>query len=59
MGATWLTWSWAGARLLQGVLVGPGREEKVRDLGLGGTWAYALVLVLLVMCGLAATAAMR
>jgi NADH:ubiquinone oxidoreductase subunit 4 (subunit M) len=49
---SWLIWSWAGARLLQGVIVGTGRQGEVRDLSLGATWAYALVLVLLVGLGL-------
>jgi len=53
--ATWLIWSWAGARLLQGMIVGPGREGRVRDLALGATWAYALALILLLVGGLAFT----
>lgn len=56
--ASWLIWSWAGARLLQGVIVGPGREGKVRDLSLGATWAYTLVLALLVVAGLSWTGGM-
>lgn len=49
---SWLIWSWAGARLLQGVIVGPGREDKVCDLSRGATWMYALVLAVLVVAGL-------
>ena len=49
---SWLIWSWAGARLLQGAIVGAGAEGDVRDLSLGVTWAYALALVLLVGAGL-------
>lgn len=56
---SWLIWSWAGARLLQGVIVGPGREGRVRDLSLGATWAYAMVLALLVVAGVAWTGGMR
>lgn len=49
---SWLIWSWAGARLLQDVIVGPGREGEVRDLSRGATWAYAVALTLLVAAGL-------
>src|SRR3569623_1309655 len=50
---SWLVWSWAGARLLQGMIVGPGRDCAVRDLSRAATWGYASVLVLLVVAGLA------
>jgi NADH:ubiquinone oxidoreductase subunit 4 (subunit M) len=49
---SWLIWSWAGARLLQGMIVGPGRNGEVRDLSLGATWAYGLILVMLTVAGL-------
>src|SRR3569623_1822453 len=49
---SWLVWSWAGARLLQGMSVGPGRDCEVRDLSRAATWGYASVLVLLVVAGL-------
>src|SRR3569623_2054222 len=49
---SWLVWSWAGARLLQGLIVGPGRDCDVRDLSRAATWGYASVLVLLVVAGL-------
>jgi NADH:ubiquinone oxidoreductase subunit 4 (subunit M) len=50
--AIWLLWSWAGARLLQGLLVGPAGEADVPDLGRAASWAYAAVLVALVIGGL-------
>lgn len=49
---SWLVWSWAGARLLQGMLVGPGRDHEVRDLSRAATWGYASVLMLLAVAGL-------
>src|SRR3569832_991013 len=49
---SWLVGSWAGARLLQGMIVGPGRDCDVRDLSRAATWGYASVLVLLVVAGL-------
>ena len=47
----WLLWSWAGARLLQGLVVGPAGEGDVPDLGPLASWAYAAVLVALVVGG--------
>ncbi|TDY01120.1 hypothetical protein [Thiohalophilus thiocyanatoxydans] len=48
----WLLWSWAGARLLQGFIVGPAGDEAVIDLNRLATGAYALALTLLVASGL-------
>ena len=47
----WLLWSWAGARLLQGLVVWPGNPQDSPDLSLAATWLYALVLVALVVGG--------
>lgn len=47
----WMLWSWAGAKFLQGLLAGPEQTEKA-DLGLAGTWVYALVLIGLAGAGL-------
>lgn len=44
----WLLWSWSGARLLQGLIIGPVTTEFTPDLGRSTTWLYAGVL-----CGLA------
>ncbi|MDZ7803179.1 hypothetical protein [Thiohalophilus sp.] len=48
----WLLWSWAGARLLQGLIVGPAGDAEVIDLNRATTGAYALALTLLVASGL-------
>jgi hypothetical protein len=56
---SWLIWSWAGARLFQGVIVGTGRGGEVRDLSLGATWAYGLVLVALAVAGLSWVGGLR
>lgn len=48
----WLLWTWAGACLLQGLIVGPATQHDATDLGLGVTWAYAAVLVALLLAGL-------
>jgi len=43
----WLLWSWAGVRLLQGLVVGPADGLQAPDLGLLSTWVYAAVLVVM------------
>ena len=52
IGGIWLLWSWAGARLLQGLIVGPAHEEASPDLSVNITWIYATVLVLLGISGI-------
>lgn len=52
---TWLLWSWAGARLLQGLIVGPAADEPVADIGLGATWAYTAALLGLLLAGVSLT----
>ncbi|QTR45766.1 hypothetical protein J9253_17510 [Thiothrix litoralis] len=50
---TWLIWSWAGVRLLQGLLVGAApQNQQVSDLPRGLSWAFALTLTVLVVAGL-------
>ena len=51
----WLIWSWAGARLLQGLIVGPAEPSPEHDLSLATTWGYALGLSLLVVAGIILT----
>jgi len=48
---SWLLWSWASARLLQGLIVGPIVGEKIEDIGSGLTWVYAFFLVMLALIG--------
>jgi len=48
----WLLWSWAGARLLQGLIAGPASEHHATDLNRAVTWSYTLVLLLLVVAGI-------
>jgi len=49
---TWLLWSWAGARLLQGTVFGPRSGPVATDLGGGAAWTFAALLVLVVVAGL-------
>lgn len=48
---TWLLWSWAGVRLLQGFIVGSGDRVEVRDISVTLTWAYAGILIVLLIGG--------
>jgi NADH:ubiquinone oxidoreductase subunit 4 (subunit M) len=50
VGLVWLLWSWAGARLLQGLIVGPKRNA-VADLSAATLWLYITVLVGLTLTG--------
>jgi hypothetical protein len=48
----WLLWSWAGARLIQGLIVGRASEVKINDLPIGATSIFSLALVILASYGL-------
>ncbi|WP_018861840.1 MULTISPECIES: hypothetical protein [unclassified Thioalkalivibrio] len=49
---TWLLWSWAGARLLQGTVFGPRSGAIAEDLPATSVWAFAGLVALLVVSGL-------
>ena len=48
----WLIWSWAAARLLQGLIVGPSEAGPELDLPIATTWGYAAGLAGLILAGL-------
>jgi NADH:ubiquinone oxidoreductase subunit 4 (subunit M) len=48
----WLLWTWSGARLLHGILVGPAREISVEDMSTMATWGYATGFVVLALVGI-------
>jgi hypothetical protein len=50
VGLVWLLWSWAGARLLQGLITGSG-HGAIADLSKRSMWLYILVLAALVFTG--------
>lgn len=53
VGVVWLLWSWAGANLLQGLVVGRAdRRDETVDLSLSATWLLALLLVVFIAAGL-------
>ena len=49
----WLLWTWSGARLIQGLVVGPGSGERVPDLSSSAAWAYGMALAGLGLGGIA------
>jgi hypothetical protein len=48
----WLLWTWSGARLLHGIVVGPPREAAVKDMTTTATWGYAAGFVVLALVGI-------
>jgi NADH:ubiquinone oxidoreductase subunit 4 (subunit M) len=50
VGIVWLLWSWAGARLLQGLITGP-EKIAVNDLSQLTMWLYIAVLIGLMFAG--------
>lgn len=42
----WLLWSWAGARVIQGLVVGT-KQPGIHDIGCAQMWQYILVLIVL------------
>lgn len=48
----WLLWSWAGVRLLQGLIVGPASQGEADDLNLMSCWSYVIVLIALMLSGI-------
>jgi len=49
----WLLWTWSGARLLQGIVVGPSPNTDVQDMSMTLTWVYSLGFVVLAVAGIA------
>jgi hypothetical protein len=47
----WLLWSWAGARLIQGLIVGRASDIKVADMGMSVISLYTIVLFTLIAAG--------
>ena len=47
----WLLWSWAGARLIQGLIVGRASKIKVADMTINTIGFYSLVLIALLGSG--------
>ena len=48
----WLLWSWAGARLIQGLIVGRASNTKVADIGISTISSFSIVLLALATAGI-------
>lgn len=48
----WMVWAWAGARLIQGFVIGKSETEEVEDLPASLVWIYVALLVGLAVYGL-------
>ena len=48
----WLLWSWAGARLIQGLIVGRAGNGKIADLESTAIGFYSTVLLALIVAGI-------
>lgn len=51
----WFIWSWAAARMIQGLIVGTRAPDDVVDMGRAGAWLSALVFAALVVVGVMMT----
>jgi uncharacterized membrane protein len=47
----WLFWSWAGARLIQGLIVGRASTNEITDMEITTIGLYSMVLLALVVGG--------
>jgi len=48
----WLLWSWAGARLIQGLIVGRASDVKIADMDITSIGLYSMVLLALAVGGI-------
>lgn len=48
----WLLWSWAGARLIQGLIVGRASKVKIADIDILTISLYSIVLLALAIAGI-------
>ena len=48
----WLFWTWASARLIQGLIVGRASVVKIADMGVMGIGFYSAVLLALIIGGI-------
>lgn len=48
----WLLWSWAGTRLIQGLIVGRASNAKIADIGIASISFFSIVLLALAVTGI-------
>lgn len=51
----WAIWSWAGMRLIQGMIVGDPASEVIEDLPLVYVWGYGALMLSLIVAGFTLT----
>ena len=51
----WAIWSWAGMRLIQGMIVGDPSSDVIEDLPLIYTWGFGVLMLLLIAAGFTLT----
>ena len=47
----WGLWSWAGMRLIQGMIVGDAAEQAVDDVPLAAAWGFTALMLALILSG--------
>ena len=51
----WALWSWAGMRLIQGMVTGEPSEDTIEDMPMALTWGFAALMCLMVIAGFTLT----
>jgi len=51
----WAIWSWAGMRLIQGMIVGDPSTEVIEDLPVIYAWGFGALMLLLIVAGFTLT----
>jgi len=54
----WAVWSWAGMRLIQGMIVGDPADVDIEDMPMLLTWLFALLMLSLTFAGFTLTGGM-
>ena len=51
----WAMWSWAGMRLIQGMIVGDPAGDVIEDLPMIYVWGFGVLMLLLIVAGFTLT----
>ena len=55
LASLWVLWSWAGMRLIQGMIVGDASDDVIEDTPLALTWGFAALMLVMIIAGFALT----
>ena len=55
LASLWALWSWAGMRLIQGMIVGNASDDVIEDTPLVLTWGFAVLTLVMIIAGFALT----